>query len=121
MESKGKKKKEKEIVHDSPIGVENVTPAGKKATREYQYVISRISSLGKEIKISPKSHCTVNKPGFKTEFYVETVNVCIGIGADHTADLIMTVDAWEALNEGQPVNITTAKEFNDRYVYTKKA
>ena len=120
MESKGKKKKEKEIVHDSPIGVEIVSLPGKKMTLEYQYEILKIRNLGKEIKISPKSHCTINKAGYTATFHVETVTVCIEIGTDHVADLVMSVDAWNALQEGQPVNITTAKEFNDRYVYTKK-
>ena len=101
------------------IGVEMVTPKGKKATRTYQYEIDHFTRLGKEIKISPKANITVNKAGFKTEFFVETVNVLIGIGNDHTADLIMSKDAWEALNKGEKINITTTEEFKKKYVYKK--
>lgn len=102
------------------VGVEMVTPKGKKATRTYQYEIERFARLGKEIKISPKANITVNKAGFKTEFFVESVNVLIGIGKDHTADLIMSKDSWEALNKGAKVNIETTEDFKKKYVYKKK-
>jgi len=101
------------------IGVEMVTPKGKKATRMYAYEIEHFTRLGREIKISPKANITVNKAGFKTEFYVETVNVLIGIGNDHTADLIMSKDAWEALNKGEKISITTTEDFKKKYVYKK--
>lgn len=42
------------------IGVEMVTPKGKKATRTYQYEINYFTRLGKEIKISPKANI-INK------------------------------------------------------------
>lgn len=102
------------------IGVEMVTPKGKKATRNYQYEIEYFARLGKEIRISPKANITVNKAGFKTEFFVETVNVLIGIGNDHTADLIMSKDAWEALNKGEKIEITTTEDFKKKYVHTRK-
>lgn len=101
------------------IGVEMETPKGKIATRTYQYEIDHFARLGKEIKISPKANTTVNKAGYKTEFFVETVNVMIGIGNDHTADLIMSKDAWEALNKGEKINITTTEDFKKKYVYKK--
>lgn len=88
-------------------------------TRTYGYEIKHFARLGKEIKISPKANITVNKAGFKTEFFVETVNVLIGIGNDHTADLIMSKDAWEALNKGEKINITTTEDFKKKYVYKK--
>ena len=80
---------------------------------------SRYARLGKEIKISPKANVTVNKAGLKTEFFVETINVCIGIGKDHTADLIMSKDAWESLNKGEKISITTTEDFKKKYVYKK--
>lgn len=86
------------------------------ATRTYNQSIVKNKSLGKEIKISPKSHAAINAPGFKTEFFVESVNVLIGIGKDHTADLIMTKEAWEALNNGEQVSITTLKEFKEKFL-----
>ena len=88
-------------------------------TRTYSYEITHFDRLGKEIKVSPKANITVNKVGFKTEFFVETVNVLIGIGNDHTADLIMSKDAWEALNKGEKINITTTEDFKKKYVYKK--
>lgn len=72
--------------------------------------------LGKEIKISPKAHATIENSGSKYEFFTETVSVLIGIGNDHTATLIMDIDAWRALNAGEKVDITTTKEYEEQYV-----
>lgn len=77
--------------------------------------IKEFSSLGKEIKISPKAKINVNKEGYKTEYFVETIEVLIGIGKDYTATLIMSKEAYEALNEGELISITTNKEFQDKY------
>jgi len=98
------------------IKVITVTPSGKKATRNYHYEIENFGSLGKEIKISPKANITVNKAGFKTEFFVPSVNVLIGIGKDHTADLIMSKDSWEALKKGAEITITTTKQFKKNFL-----
>lgn len=78
--------------------------------------IENFGSLGKEIRISPKAYISINKPGFKVEYFVETVEVIIGIGKDHTATLIMGRDDWEALNKGEPVHITTKKEFKKKFL-----
>lgn len=105
--------------NDLTIGVDMITPNGKQATRMYGYEIETIDKLGKEIKISPKSHVSVNKAGYKTEFYTETVTLVMGIGNHHTADLIMTKDAWEALNNGEKIHITTTEEFKKKYIHKK--
>lgn len=86
-----------------------------KATRTYNQQFSGVGKLGKEIKISPKAGCTVNKPGFNVKFFVPTVSICIGIGKDHTADLIMELDAWRALNHGAEIHIDTRDEFSEKY------
>lgn len=99
-----------------PAKVQMVTPKGKKATRMYDYAIENFGSLGKEIKISPKANITVNSPGYKTEFFVQTVSVLIGIGKDHTADLIMSKDSWEALNKGAKISITTTRQFKKNFL-----
>ena len=103
-----------------PIKVEMVLPEGSVATRTYDQVITKVNALGKEIKISPKACVTVNKAGFKTEFYVPTISINIGIGKDHTADLIMDIEAWEALTHGAVVHITTVKEFEEKYIGKRK-
>jgi hypothetical protein len=105
---------------EEAIPVEMVITPGEKPRMNFKYEIKAIGNLGKEIKISPKSHCTVNHPGYKMEMYVPSVCVTIGIGKDHTADLIMDVESWEALNAGEPVHITTAKEFKEKYVHKRK-
>lgn len=102
------------------IKVVTVGTNSKRATRNYEYEIDGLGRLGKEIKISPKANITFNKRGFKTEFFVPSVNVLIGIGNDHTADLIMTVEAWESLNKGEEIHITTTEEFKKKYIYSKK-
>jgi hypothetical protein len=71
--------------------------------------------LGKEVKISPKANACLNEKGYKIEYFTETVSVCIGIGKDYTAELIMTEDAWRALKKGEKINITTTKQFKELY------
>ena len=71
--------------------------------------------LGKEVKISPKTNACLNEKGYKIEYFTETVSVCIGIGKDHTAELIMTEDAWRALKRGDNVFTTTTKQFKELY------
>lgn len=110
------KTKKKPQYDDSVIKVTMVTPVGKRPTRTYEQEITRFTALGKEIRISPKANISINKPGFSTKFFVDTVNVLIGIGKDHTADLIMTRDAWEALNKGASVDITTVKDFKKNFL-----
>ncbi len=85
-----------------------------KSTKEQS--ITYHSSLGKEIKISPKSLVSVNKKGFKQEFFTPTVSLIIGIGKDHCAELIMNEEAWKALNENEIITITTLKAFEDLYI-----
>ena len=86
-------------------------PEDGEVTRTYKQSINRIEPLGREIKISPKSAATVNEAGHELKFLVPTVSVLIGIGKDETADLVMTEDAWNALNNGEKLNISTVKEF----------
>ena len=73
--------------------------------------ITAFGKLGKEIKISPKSNVSINKPNYKVEYFDETIDVLIGIGKDHTATLIMSKDAWVALNNGDKIHIETQKSF----------
>lgn len=78
--------------------------------------IKNFGSLGKEIKISPKTHVNICLPGYKKEFFVESVSVNIGIGKDHVAELIMPIDAWEALKKGEKPFTTTFKEFKKNFL-----
>lgn len=87
-----------------------------KPTRTYHQYIEGFGKLGKEIKISPKANVVLNSAGFKTEFLVPTININVGIGNHHTMDVVMTVDAWKALQSGEPVIFTTEKEFKEKYI-----
>lgn len=116
MATKTKKSNQNHKNDNTVTKVIMVTPKGKKPTRTYDQNIKNFGTLGKEIRISPKANISVNAPGFATKFYVETVSVLIGIGKDHTADLIMTKDAWEALKKGAPIDITTTKEFKEKFL-----
>ena len=71
--------------------------------------------LGREIKISPKAVVFINPP-FKKEFFTDTIEMIIGIGKNHTASLTMDVDAWEALKNGEEINITLAKKFRKQFL-----
>lgn len=94
--------------------VEMIDTEGKPKIIFKQHIKS-FGRLGKEIRISPKSHCCTNKASYKAEYFVDTVSVCIGIGKDHTAELIMTKEAFDALNAGAEVNITTTEEFRKNF------
>lgn len=78
--------------------------------------IENFGSLGREIRVSPKSKVSVNKPGYGLEFSVETVDVLIGIGADHVAHLVMSKAAWGALKNGETLNIDTLKQFKKKFL-----
>ena len=78
------------------------------------------SGSGKEIKVSPKANASFHPPGYRTEFFVDTVSVVIGIGNNHVADLVMSEAAWNDLQKGEKVNIVTTEDFKKKYVYKKK-
>ena len=71
----------------------------------------QVFGLGRELKISPKSVVHRMAPGYKVEYYTETVEVLIGVGKDNTASLIMSVECWEAFVGGADVKISTMSEF----------
>lgn len=70
---------------------------------------------GNEYTISYTCRCM---PQNITGCYIDEIDLD-GIGNDHTADLIMSKDAWEALNSGEKINITTTEDFKKKYVYKK--
>lgn len=87
---------------------------------ETQKITQKTSCLGKEIKISPKTMITINSPGYRKTYYVESVEVLIGIGNNHTATLIMSKDAFDALQSGEKVDITTIQDFKRQYFEKRK-
>ena len=103
------------------IEVEMVYPEDPSdITRIYKQIIKEFKPFGRILCISPKSNMSINKAGYKAEFFVDTVSVLIGIGNDHTADLIMTKEAWDTFVNGADISIDTVKEFSDRYITKKK-
>lgn len=66
--------------------------------------------LGREITIPSDAKATINEPGFSKQFHVRTVEVIIGIGKDHTASLVMDIEAWKAL-ESEKLSVISLKEF----------
>jgi hypothetical protein len=71
------------------------------------------SLLAKEVKISPKSKVSIFKPGYGISFEVPCVEVLIGIGKDHTAHLVMDMEAWAEFKKGTPITIDTLKNFRE--------
>jgi hypothetical protein len=96
--------------------VEMINEDSPKATRTYKQTIINFGSLGRQLRIGSKSHVTINKPGYKQEFFVESVSLLIGIGKDHSADIIMSKEAWEAFKAGEKLDVTTLKEFKERFL-----
>ena len=91
--------------------MENLSP--KKVISQE---ILKLKKLGKEIKISPKTYISVNKENYSITYGTESISINIGIGKNHVAHLTMSLEAWEALNEGQEIKITTLKEFKKEYL-----
>ena len=95
--------------------------AGSKEKQEIrdktvsQYEVASFIRFGREVKITPKANAIVRKPGAELTFHGESVEVLVGIGKNHTAFLVMDIEAWEALQAGEPVTITTTKEFERKY------
>jgi len=94
------------------VEIERKESFSKKAIRQF-------FRFGRELKISPKASATLNEPGFKVEYFTQTVSVLIGIGKDHTAELIMTKEAHDAFIKGEEISITTVGEFQERFVNKK--
>ena len=89
-----------------PIKVKNTT----------HHEIENFGKLGKRIEIGSTSYLSVNKPGFKKEYFTPTIQLLIGIGKNHTATLVMDTDAWKALKEGQKVSITSLNKFKSKFL-----
>lgn len=66
--------------------------------------------LGREIKVSPKSHVEIKDEGCTiTCINGQSAVVDIAIG-DHMGVLMLPIDAWHELNSGAEVTIRTSKE-----------
>lgn len=92
-------------------------PAAEPETKNVrQYEIDNFGKLGKRIEIGANSKVTMNKPGMKVEFFTPTIDILIGIGKDHVANLIMDTDAWVALKKGAALNIDTLKSFKKKFL-----
>jgi len=77
---------------------------------ENKVIPQNYGSLGKEIKISPKSNVAVFTGTDTQEPYIEVI---INIGESHTATLRMTVAAWIKLREGEGIKVLTKKQFKE--------
>jgi len=92
-----------EMVGDGPVNI--------KFT---QYILGMFR-FGRQIVVSPKANAFFNKVGYSVKYYVDSVSVTIGIGKDHTAELTMTKEAWNALKAGDEVHISTTQEFKKKF------
>lgn len=76
--------------------------------------------LGRELRISPKSIISINKPDYRTHYYTETIELLIGVGKDHTAKLIMDSEAWKALVNGEDISVEKDSNIKRKYFYEIK-
>lgn len=70
------------------------------------------TALGRELKLSPKSHVKLNTGLYELKFFTPTVELMLQIG-NHTAYLIMTRDAWESFNLGTNVRVQSLKQYRE--------
>lgn len=87
---------------------------GRKPVVLYKQHVEAFGRLGSVIRISPKANVTLNKPGMTVKCDARSISLTIGIG-EHTAELIMTEEAWKALKEGEKVSVMTTNEFKKKY------
>lgn len=78
------------------------------------YEPNSFGKLGREIKISPKSLVMHSNKGIDLRYTEPAVHMVIGIGDKHVAELLMSKDAWNALQE-DGVTITLHKDFLKQY------
>ena len=104
----------------SDISVEMVKGRGA-VQMWFNQVIEGFSKLRRELKISPKCHMEINKPGFTATYVVESVSTTINIGEYHSALLIMTKEAFESFVEGAKIETVTVEDFKRRYIKPKKS
>lgn len=76
--------------------------------------VNRFVRFGRELRVSPKSNAIVLLPGYKEEWGIPVVQVLIGIGKDHIAEVLMTEDAWKVFKGGAAIEIETTEEYNKR-------
>lgn len=79
----------------------------------------RYAKLGKAVKISPKSYATVLDCGASVTYETQSVRVNVGIGKDHVAELMMSKDAFDALNLGAELIITSIYDL-EKSMFEKK-
>lgn len=68
-------------------------------TKTLKKLLQASPKLGRRIVI-PASSEVFEASGGSVVYYTPIVTVTIGIGNNHTADLTMSVDAWEELKAG---------------------
>lgn len=85
-------------------------------SKVYYSEIENFGRLGKRLEIGANAKVTVNKPGAGVKFHVPSIDILIGIGKDNVANLVMTVDDWEALKKGAEINIDTLKTFKKKFL-----
>lgn len=71
--------------------------------------LGKVNILGTNIHIPSNSVYIHNKPGFTIEYKVDSIEILIGIGTDHTAKLTMSLDTLDALDRinSESVKIVT--------------
>ena len=67
----------------------------------------KVSRLGKEIKISPKT-LVVQK--------ADIVMIQLQIGNDFVASLVMSPEALEAIRRGEAIHADKMRDFKDKYL-----
>lgn len=68
-----------------------------------------VTELGVMINIPENTEVQINESGLKKEYFTQSVEVLIGIGKDNTASLIMDIEAFKALKNGELLTFTTCR------------
>ena len=71
---------------------------------KYEKGIRKERRLGRKLVI-PKNTIVEIEPPHTIEYCTEVVSLIIGIGNDHTADLIMDKEAWKVFKKGARIDL----------------
>lgn len=79
-------------------------------------------ALGKEIRLSPRTHCSINQPaGFINFPKTKSVFLHFGIGKDHVGYVVMTEEALRALQAGEKIDASTLADYRQQVLGSRRA
>lgn len=88
----------------------------KNPKLNYQFTVNDVTKLGIPIKVGAKAAVMHHPDGYRLEVNGEAVSVVLYIGDHYAADLVMTRDAFEAIQNGEELKAYTYQQFKEDHL-----